>query len=281
MMKEFQVNKLSSLSGLAEYNNLLFTVSDEFYSVTVTDLQQQYQYDFNEEQNRQLIAMDFQERKKWKPDFESLSVVTANGKTYLHLMPSFSKPQRAVGFLLELDGQNRGCQKSFFASAQAIDYKCLLDAGLKFNLDMNIEGHVFRDTQLWLFNRGNLTSPSQLIECVYDWKNFKPKINRIFDVDLGEFDGLKLQWTDALLKSSEEIIFSATVEKSENSYDDGEVLASFVGEFNLSTLKVRNVKKMIDKVKIEGIALIQEDLAFCIDPDIQGNYGKIFFGIKL
>lgn len=278
-MQEYIIDKISSLSGLVEFENLLFTVSDEYYSIVVTDLQKQKKIDFNALKNQNLLTLSYAERKKIKPDFESISVFSYNKQSFIHILPSFSKVNRCEGYLLELD--NKKSDLDVISSFQEINYHSMYQDLIKNDLELNIEGHLFLDTKLLLFNRGNLNSKNQLLYLEYDFSIFSGRLQNVIDVDLGMYKGYPIQWTDALWKSSVEIYFSATVEKVQNAFDDGQILASFIGEYNLRDNKVTKLVKLLDNEKIEGLSFIKGDMAICIDPDNQGSHGKIFYGIKL
>lgn len=280
-MKEFAINQLSSLSGLAFNQNILFTVSDEFYSLVATDLKTQVYFEFDAPKNQRIRNLSYIERKKVKPDFESLSVIHHQNRTYLHIMPSLSKANRHCGYLVQLDLEVKTPAKELFLEIKPLNYEPLLKELTTEERELNIEGHLFHDDKLLLFNRGNLKSPSQLFYMTYDFNTYQAKLERAVNVDLGAYEGYPIQWTDALWKNAQSIYFSATVEKVDNAVDDGQVLASFIGEYHLEQNKVISLSKIIEFEKIEGLCRINDELAFCVDPDKEGNHGKIFYGFKL
>lgn len=280
-MKEFKVDKLSSLSGLTSYQDLLFAISDEFYSVAITNLENQLIYEFDVKKNETLNNLSFLERKKIKPDFESLSILKIKDKTCLHIMPSLSKANRTEGYLLEFNYDKSKKSLDIISNVQAISYSSLQKILVHEGIELNIEGHLFYNENLLLLNRGNLQAPNKLILLNYDFSKFDAKFIQCIDVDLGLYENFPIQWTDAIWKNQKEIYFSATVEQTKNAIDDGEVLASFIGEYHLLDKKVTKLEKILDNEKIEGLSYIKGDLVVCIDPDKQGSHGKIFYGIKL
>lgn len=280
-MKEFAIENLSSLSGLAHFKNLIFTVSDEFFSVVVTDLKSQYEFEFDVLKNKTLRSLSFAERKKHKPDLESLSVVSINNKSFLHLMPSLSKENRCYGYLIELNDQAKVPSADLFIKVLELNYESLLQELKLAKCEINIEGHLFHESKLLLFNRGHVSSPSQILVFDYNFNTYQAKLKQIESVDLGAYEGYAIHWTDVCWKSVDSIYFCASVEKVDNAFDDGEVLASFIGEYHLETKKCASLKKIVNSEKIEGLSLINEEFVFCVDPDKEGKCGKIFYGFKL
>lgn len=280
-MKEFAVNSLSSLSGLAHFKDLIFTVSDEFCSLIVTDLNSQFEFEFDLERNKILKTLSFKERKKYKPDLESLSIIPKNNKFYLHLLPSFSKDNRCTGYLIELNEQFKTLDKDLFVKVSAINYESILQSANANGVELNIEGHLFQNHKLFLFNRGHLDCPSQFLVFNYDFATNKTTLEHVEAVDLGKYQGYSVHWTDACWKSEDSVYFSATVEKVNNAFDDGEVLASFLGEYNLKRKQTLSLTKVLDFEKIEGLSVINDEFVFCVDPDKEGSNGKIFYGFKL
>lgn len=294
-MQKIDVKNLSSLSGMCKMGEVFFVVSDEYHSLLVTDLKKNFVCEFDKIKNNELRSMAYKDRKQIKPDFESLSLLSIGGRTYLHILPSFSTFHRRYGALLEISNREDVFSEEAWGESLDLDLTALYTYLNEMVKDLNIEGHFFKDKNMYLLSRGNLNIPNKLI-CVSGYKNALENflqnpsktsvlINirdiQISEVFLGEYQGNQLQWTESCSKNENEFYFLATVEKVVNATDDGEVVASFLGEFDLVSMKVSWVQKLIDGEKLEGLSYNDNGFVVCADPDGHGEHGKILYGIKL
>lgn len=280
---------------MCKMGDVFFVVSDEYHSLLVTDLKKNFICEFDKIKNNELRSMAYKERKQIKPDFESLSLLPIEGKTYVHILPSFSTFHRRFGVLLEVSDSEDVFSEEAWGESLDLDLTVLYNYLNEQVEDLNIEGHFFRDKDMYLLSRGNLRTPNKLI-CVSGYKNTlgnflqnPSKINlsintrdiQISEVSLGEYQGNQLQWTESCSKNENEFYFLATVEKVLNATDDGEVVASFLGEFDVVSMKVSSVQKLIAGEKLEGLSYNNNGFVVCADPDGHGEHGKILYGIKL
>jgi hypothetical protein len=177
-------------------------------------------------------------KKKQKPDFEAVAIEEVHGEPHLFIFGSGSKPpQRDViiwGSMNNLD------------SLKTIDathlYNHIRVSAHKNSRQLNIEGAMFFENHLILLNRnGNelyrldkqrffesLSQPSDsLIDVFIDKTVFKlPKIESLE----GTFSGA------CLIPGTSKMLFTASVERTNDWVDDGAILGSFVGIIDLNDL---------------------------------------------
>jgi hypothetical protein len=109
--------------------------------------------------------------------------------------------------------------------------------------ELNIEGAIFRNGWVRLFNRGNGKPQAGCLPvnatCDLVWdelaaylqapdKQPVPHLQQICQYDLGTLEGLRLTFTDATV-TQQNVIFSATAEDSPDASSDGAVTGSVLG----------------------------------------------------
>lgn len=281
--KEKSADIIRSLSGLVNYRDLIVGVSDEFHGLFVRGPKSDSFHNFSAFPEH----LEYREQKKLKPDYESLSVVTVENRDYLIAFPSLSKKNRDLVGIFQIsavaDQLVIHSQKVFRASK-------LLNLLSETSTELNIEGHIFYQNQLLLLNRGNEKSKNEfiVINSGTDWcanaitQNVDESFNYTFTrqfVDLGMHDGHPIHWTEGIWER-DSILFLATVEKTDNAYDDGEVLASFVGRYDFKSGQVLGVKKILDAKKAEGICRWRSRYLIAIDSD-SADMSNEFYSIAL
>lgn len=198
-------------------------------------------------------------RKVDKPDFEASTIAFKNEKYALFIFGSGSKsPQRDV--LIKLDLNNPGNIQSF--SLERF-YLKLKEAGIT---ELNIEGAVYANEFFYLFNRADNT----VIRFGYDeFDQFLQKPESNLKVTLHKFNlpleqGLQSGFSGAcLIPGTQKILFTASLEQTDNWIDDGAILGSYAGVFDLETLAEVNKADVLPvledgsfvKVKIESVAV--------------------------
>lgn len=268
--KEKTSSIIRSVSGLVNYHDLVVGVSDEYHGLFVRGPRGDQFLNFS----NYSAEVTYQEQKKLKPDHESLSFVCQDGKDYLMAFPSFSKSNRnEVGWF-----QVEKVEDYLKIRSEAVFKLPKLFSSLQDHREINIEGHLFFDDQVLVLNRGNQKNKSELIQ----WSGrsawldtlVHAKSDELFDysisrveVDLGFYEGYPIHWTDGIWEQDRTILFLATVEKTDNAFDDGEVLASFIGRFNVSTRKMISITKILDHQKAEGICRYNSGYLIAIDSD--------------
>lgn len=133
--------------------------------------------------------------------------------------------------------------------------------------ELNIEGTAFYDGQLYLFNR------RKNVLFKFDYQDFLkflkgessfPKL-MFKEYALPKINGVEAGFSGAtILKNEPKIIFTASVEDTPNAYDDGAILGSFIGMFDISNnclsenIDYCPVLNVDDNLKIESVTIIEE-----------------------
>lgn len=278
----------TSLSGMTSIKNILVAISDEYFSLYLSDLRQSINYEIEPVTNQNLSKLSYKERKIHKPDFESISRIQIQGKEYLHLLPSFSKKNRNEIYLIEVREVGIADELISFGKVIKIQNSFLYDNFKKNIESVNIEGHFISNGSLMALNRGNNLHSSALIviedyqrqlekymvaEDLQELKEFNLKL---FKVDLGGYEGHKIHWTEACLLGSSEFLFLASVEDTENAIDDGKVLGSYIGKYDFVLQQVVTLKKIFENEKTEGMAIINDNIVLCTDPDSEVLFSQCY-----
>lgn len=253
---------ISAASGLAWVDDHLYVVADDALHLGIFDVTSAAPGS-----TFPLLAGELPEdhkaRKAQKPDFEVLArwphyPGAAGGA--LVALGSGSKKNRSTGVLLMLasDGSLSGEVRVFSL------------AGLYGILDdiipaLNIEGAVFTDSELWLFQRGNSEKGKnaiirlaqsdfvQWVEAGDSPAEITPAL-RVQEISLGALADVPLGFTDATRLPDGEILFAAAAEDTSDTYNDGQCAGSVIGR--LSTQGKLLWKKPLDvNCKVEGLAV--------------------------
>jgi hypothetical protein len=179
--------------------------------------------------------------KKEKPDLEALTSFKKDGKDFLLIFGSGSKPNREVCFLVEIGKPFKNTKieeislKEFYASLRENDD---ITGGRK----LNIEAAASTDELLILFQRGNKSGKNVLL--YFSLKDFLAFLkdnsqpipqSEIHQFDLPALKGIPTGFSGAgFLPNSETLIFTASAEDTESEIDDGKTIGSLLGILNIN-----------------------------------------------
>jgi hypothetical protein len=184
---------------------------------------------------------DLRGNKKFKMDLESCVIVSNEGQDLLLTFGSGSNAFREkIVILRDLMGTPR--PEVYNASEL---YTALRSTKEFAGSEMNIEGAVFIDKKIRLFNRGNGSSSKGNTpvnsSCDLDWQSLHtylmnsnekpPVLENIVRYALGTLGNLPLGFTDAT-NCNGKLFFSAAAEDSPDAQTDGEVTGSVLGVFD-------------------------------------------------
>lgn len=197
------------------------------------------------------LPEDYKERKKLKPDTEAFFEITRRGNEVVWLaIPSGSKPNRVKGAVIRNGGK---------FDVRERDFSPLYDSLRGRINELNIEGATLLNEDLVLFQRGNGSERFNALIYIgiadfiegYRKGTTDPELFRIRRVDLGEWDGAAITFTDGFAHEGN-LIFSAAAERTDSTFDDGDVVGSVIGIWNGKF--ARELGRVKD-LKIEGLAL--------------------------
>lgn len=230
------------------------------------------------------LPADAEERKKIKPDLESLVYLTEINS--ILAVPSGSKSNRCIGALA-------GLSDNLVQSVQPIDFSNLFSALQRQIADLNIEGVLSNGAEIKLFQRGNGKSARNAVISLkhnifmQELKSGCVSENCLIDVktcDLGLLNGVPLAFTDAVYdESAQQIVFLAAAEKTESTYDDGEYAGAVIGYLNDKN-EVICFDELLCDHKPEGL-WVQGDIFFVVtdadSPDVASElYQGFIFPLR-
>nr|WP_051303430.1 hypothetical protein [Psychromonas aquimarina] len=181
--------------------------------------------------------------KKIKPDFEAMTKIKYKNQTFYLLLGSGSKKHtRENGYLISI---NQEIKEKLSLNRL---YTILHDkAGFHNTEKINIEGISTTADKSYIFNRGN-NGPNIIFEmntnemlAFIKGEKKLPSL-AVHKVILPTIEGYQagLSGVDFWVEDNS-LIFSASVEGSDNSIDDGKVLGSFIGVLPISKLTGKSI----------------------------------------
>lgn len=235
----YHIIGIGSASGLIYKDNTLFIIGDNSgflyeYAIPSQTLQQ-HQIIENAAAN---IA------KSEKPDFEA---ITHFGDT-LYVFGSGSTEKRNK--MVEINTVEKEIRTNDLTDL----YSVMQSFSEIKPQDFNIEGAVYTGKEWYLFNRGNGESAKNVVFTIQG-KNLVNEFNILSNhYKLPKIKGVRSSFTDAV-QIDNKIYFLATAEDTKSTYDDGEILGSFIGCIDTKTMKVDFTKKISDTHKFEGLTV--------------------------
>lgn len=201
------------------------------------------------------LPQDDKQRKKLKPDLESLALVPYQGGKALLALGSGSSARRQRGILQRLFpcGEVDGSPVIF-------DLRPLY-AHLPFQ-ELNIEGLALLGSRLYLGQRGNseeglnalirldLERALESIDRQGSWSG--ELLREVIPLDLGCLRGVPLSLTDLTALDEGRLLFAAAAEDTPNPYEDGQVLGSVLGTYSLGDA-VTSHRVLKGTWKVEGV----------------------------
>ncbi len=266
------ITGIGAASGLHYHDGRLFIVSDNSNYL--------YEYHIGSKVlNKHLLlnsaGKNEQVEKKDKMDLESITFHHGN----YTLFPSGSEINRAMSFDLKSDDLSSINRQDL--SKMYLQIRDFLQIPTE---DFNIEGALFYQDTLLLFNRGN--GPGK-INGVIKIPNEKDRIDIspvFFPIKLPEINGQATGFTDAILVN-DKIYFLAAAEDGDSNYSDGKISGTQFGIINPVGLKPEKVEIISYSHKFEGITLYQSTkrkdiFLLCEDPD-NGQNNSIIYRLEI
>ncbi len=228
-----KLKNFSSGSGMAFYNNHFYLVGDDDPFLVKANregeiLQKWQLWD-------SVSRIDGRIPKKVKPDFEAASLFYSNNDTLLLIFSSGSKsPQRDI--VLTFHPQT----KSVDTLAGQQFFSWLKNAANLSTTEINIEGAAYHHEVLYLFNRHNNEMYSiqhnEFETFIKTGKTDQLSLNKYrFELPAYKNDTARFSGASAIAAQGM-ILFSASIETTDNWKDDGAILGSYMGLIYLDSL---------------------------------------------
>jgi len=266
-----QLPELPAASALAFYCGRCFLIGDSSQFLHVLDAGKVSRFPLTPQADLAVEPLP----KKQKPDFEGL-VLDAAGRQ-LWVLPSGSKKNRFSGALVDLDSTAYPSRAADFGPLYARVMQAA-DIGEK---DLNIEGGGVLGKGRWfLLNRGNGPKRKNLIVLLEGEHLLESEPVVSHRLKLPELDGVPATCTDGF--ASDGLLFViAAAERSESTYDDGELVGSLMACFDLAGFSPRGWCRLLGHQKFEGICLQEtapgrKTLLLCSDQDDPCLPGELY-----
>lgn len=225
--------------------------------------------------------------KDIKPDYEAMATVTWNGSVWNLILGSGSKKgTRESGLLVATDGKSTSHARDMAALYR--DFAAL--AGFKAGQTVNIEALAIAHGDAYFFNRGNADRNLLFTVALADLMAYMTgKADKIADVGLHDARLPRLNGIEAGFSGADywpeidSLVYSASVEGSDNAYEDGAVLGSYLGLIPRSRLKdrapldlSRSAQRLSSgglpvKTKVESVALTHTERQRAIGALVSDN----------
>ena len=157
--------------------------------------------------------------------------------------------------------------------------------------ELNIEAVAFSEGVLYLFNRRrNIVFSVIYNEFLQFIKTGSPTPQILsMEYDLPEINGIEAGFSGATFSRDEKtVLMTCSVEDTDNAYDDGKVLGSFIGVASVENMKIGSsiawiaLENQRAPLKIESVVIVQEnnprDLDIILVSDSDGEDSLILKG---
>lgn len=258
----FTIKGITAPSGLCYTQNVLFVISDSSHFL--------YQYDIAKKLLLKFpLVKEAKENieKAEKPDLES---ITQYGNQLI-MLASGSTEKRNSMFTLDLGSDVLQSQDL------SVLYQKLKSVGSFSNDQLNIEGAIYVNQTMLLFQRGNSKNSQNGIFII---PNHQEDGIRFVPISLPTLDDVETTFTDAILVG-DTIYFLACAENTTSTYEDGEVLGTILGIMHAPTFEIIEVHLLSEHQKFEGITLYNEteteiEFLLCEDNDTETLEATIY-----
>lgn len=279
------LNGIPSASGIVQIENVLYVIGDN--SAWLYQLDALYEvkqkYTLLENSTDSILS------KASKPDFEAMTSFEIDNEMNLLIFGSGSKsPERDVLVRVQFKDSIRSKVYDL-----GILYDSLRNSKYLNSESLNIEAAATIGNTLYLFNREhNLVFEYVLDEILgfLEGQNELP-LHKIVLINLPKINGLSAKFSGAsAIEDSHQLVFTASVENTPNTYDDGEIVGSYVGVINIEDLKdgyqspcvlIRNDLKNLP-IKVESVEVLEvidiNTLKLALVTDSDGGESELLIG---
>ena len=259
------IDSIPSGSGMAIIKDSIFIIGDDspFLFQLSPSLQEINQY-------RMLEGFQAEGRipKAIKPDFECMAEFENSEGSFLLVFGSGAmSPERDILVKINVDKP----EKPEVFSLTAF-YNNLSGGAGGSRATLNMEGALVLHDQLYLFNRGTnsifVMELMSFLAYVEDgWEGAMPEFRK-FDFKLPETEGVNAGFSGACeVPGGSKILFTATLEATEDWIADGEILGSYLGVLDTKKLEegeiemvylVKDENGQVIKDKLESVAVLEQ-----------------------
>ncbi|HEU4791565.1 MAG TPA: hypothetical protein VFS71_17895 [Flavobacterium sp.] len=261
----FHIIGIGSASGLIYKDNSLFIIGDN------SGFLYEYSTESKNLQRHEIIENATENiAKSEKPDFEAITHFGDN--LYVFGSGSTAKRNKMI--------QINTLEKEISTNDLTDLYSVMQSFGEIKPEDFNIEGAIYTGEEWYLFNRGNGKSAKNVLFTIQG-KNLINEFNILSNnYKLPKIKGVRSSFTDAVTLD-DKIYFLSTAEDTDSTYNDGEILGSFIGCIDTKTMKIDFTKKISDTHKFEGLTIFKNssdtiEFLLCEDNDTEVLEANIY-----
>ncbi len=259
-MKKLVLQPIRTLQNIFAASGLV-KIGETFYVIADDDLALGIIEQYKEIKLVPLVAgtlpQEHKDRKKLKPDWEALVVVSKkNIPIELLAVPSGSTPNRQMGSFIAF--------KDDGLISTSVDFSKIYSSLLTSFPNLNIEGACFTQKCLQLFQRGNGSdAKSAVINLSLEGVLEDIRTTQILAQDrilgykeysLGKIGGIPLCFTDACFVNENETWFLAAAEAGASTYEDGGFAGAILGVLDDSGT-VKDIFNLDIAHKPEGLSV--------------------------
>lgn len=253
-----EIKGVGAASGIFLKENLLYIIGDNSAYL--------YEYNINQQQLKKVeLLKGFHSSenipKDLKPDFEVLCYY----QNQLFILGSGSKPNRSLMACYNLETKKVTRHDLTFLYANIRKSTGIDEENL------NIEGAVATESDWYLFNRGNGEANKNGIFKIKGNDLAKASSISFIPIALLKTNNVLVSFTDAVLHKNQ-IYFIAAAENTTSTYNDGDILGSYLGKIDLKNFRLDFTKKISAHQKFEGITFLRQvdeklEFLLCEDSD--------------
>jgi len=261
--------KVSAVSGLEVYGDRLLMISDNTEGLSVCDLSGKLLETIELEKE---VSPTKIKEKKHKSDYEACTILSIENSDYLLLVGSGSKKEnRNKAKLISLSDNNK---LQNFDLDEFYDY---LRRQNEIELsEFNVEALAYYDNKLYFFNRGTNEIFVVKKSAFFDFlKRKKTEIQiKKYKMEIEFIEGLYAGVSGATITTNGQVLVTASAERTGDWYNDGEIVGSAIGWFDLSEMQT-NFKVKTQVIKNGGIVLKSKIESVAVH-SIDQNKAKLF-----
>jgi hypothetical protein len=261
--------KVPAVSGLEVYGDRLLMISDNTEGLSVCDLSGKLLETIELEKE---VSPTKIKEKKHKSDYEACTILSIENSDYLLLVGSGSKKEnRNKAKLISLSDNNK---LQNFDLDEFYDYLRIQNE-IELS-EFNVEALAYYDNKLYFFNRGTNEIFVVKKSAFFDFlKRKKTEIQiKKFKMEIEFIEGLYAGVSGATITANGQVMITASSERTGDWYNDGEIVGSAIGWFDLSEMQT-NFKVKTQVIKNGGIVLKSKIESVAVH-SIDQNKAKLF-----
>ncbi|HVE61517.1 MAG TPA: hypothetical protein VNA26_06845 [Chitinophagaceae bacterium] len=257
LLKTTRFPHYPSASTIAIYNNRIYIIGDDAPYMLIVDTNHKVL-----DSTRLFSSTTKRINKEEKADIESSFLSNKSNNTYLVALSSFSTRKRNKYIVFNLTQKGK--------KAKIKNQRSLFAGGIS---EWNIEGATWIDRYLIMSNRANLSHKINhlLIVDFHLRRGIRQKKIKVIPITFPQEQAVTGISGLTYVEKTDVLLFTASTEKTLNSYDDGEIGESFLGIIENGSAKItgENIKPdtLLNLSKLFGNKSLQKIESIAVESD--------------